>query len=50
MRLRKAPPKKQPVEQPVLPLHAPMPPMPEPETKPTEERDPNVDFRIDLFV
>ena len=51
MRLPLPLPKKAPVERPCLPLVAPRPPMPMPETKkPTEEHDPKVDFRIDLFV
>jgi len=45
------PKREQPVEPPRLPLYAPAPPMPERETtKPTKERDPDVDFRVDLYV
>ena len=51
MRLPLHRPQPKPVERPVLPLHAPAAPMQEPETKePTKERDPNVDFRVDLYV
>jgi len=52
MRLRIPLPKReQPVEQPMLPLYAPPIQEPLPELKqPTKKPNPNVDFRVDLYV